>query len=683
MKHIQPFYYLVGLACMFILAGLVLFSQQMWTRAETSDQTIDPQTQNQADILYDFWFTATDIMDLSVDHDLSGIFFGTSQKTVTLLDRDRKLLWDKTFSTVPGQAKISSCGNYVVVGTDGGRLYFASTDQEYWWEDEGDPVELIAVSPTASWVAVARSQPETGLYQLELFNQDGQLKWTMETGPIRNIYLSSEYLEQANVFFTYEGDDGQNVVAAVNLDGNKIWSYQDQRLAAISRHGSRLAAVRGDRLIVYDSLGYPLWSTALPFEVINVMFNPQNYNRLLVYGNREGAGENLYYFDLADDLLWMKRIADGSLFAFTADGQYILTSSWRHYREDFTQMTLLDRDGNERNSWEVAMRVERLAVSGHPHLVVVCGEDGYIDLINIKPLVAEDENNTIPVAPLYSPVSTTQRADELRITLYFIDEHANLVPVTRSISPTENVLQAALDELILGPARGSALYRTIPDKDLAIEAFFEAGEGRLRLDLPPELAELKGSAQSIAALDSLLLTVSSIAGVREIRITVDNELIEVFGDGLALEQPLEPFRPKVPVFVPVASGNRYYLLIEEALQRGTQTADLEILVEQVVRRCRYLPFIPNDLTLLSLDIRPEHVRIDMSSSLRDVFPEAVSEQSRLQAALILDAIFMTVFANSRSQRVEIVVEGESWTPPAGYPSLSRFFRTPYFVNPEP
>jgi len=43
---------------------------------------------------------------------------------------------------------------------------------------------------------------------------------------------------------------------------------------------------------------------------------------------------------------------------------------------------------------------------------------------------------------------------------------------------------------------------------------------------------------------------------------------------------------------------------------------------------------------------------------------------------------MTVFENSPSQRVEILVNGESWSPPAGYPSTSRFLRQPYFVNPE-
>ena len=663
------------------MAGLVLFSMRLFPAAESNTLSIDPLAEGQGDTIYDLWFSRAEVYDLSVDHGLNRILLSTDNNAVTLLDQGRKLLWDKVFTTAPQQAKISSCGNYAVIGTAGGRVFFTTINQELWWDHEGSPVDLIAVSPNASWIAVARSKPDQDLYHLDFFNKEGALKWSIETGPIKNLYLTSEYLEQANIYYTsYE--NGQPVVTAVNLEGDELWSNEGQTLAAVSKHGSRLAVLEDSRIIVYDSLGYALWTTTLPFEANAVVFNPQNYNRVLIYGSREGSGENFYYFDLAEDLLWMKRVADGSLFSFTADGQYIVTSSWRHYKEDFTQMFLIDREGVELNSWEVAMRVERLNISGHPYLAVVCGEDGYIDLIDLRSLFNEENGNGIREAQLYNPVTTGMRPDETRITLYFADENTNMVPVTRTLSLTDNPLRAALEELIRGPARGSSLYRTIPDKDFSVEIEFNPEDGSLVIDLSPDLANLGGFVQSKAAFDSLMMTVSAFNEVKEIYLKVEDELIETFGEGILLEQPLTPHRWENPVYIPIMSGNRFYLLVREGAEDTTEGASLQSLVGETLLATRALPFVPADLELIEVNKTPEQVQINLNSSLRAIFPEDPTEKERMQAALVLDALFMTVFGNSRSQRVEILLDGQPWSSPIGYPSTSRFFRQPYFINPE-
>jgi len=680
LKKIQPFYYIIGLAAVFMLAGIYLFIMQSMPAPETTGVTVEPHDPDQGGALYDFWFSSAEIYDLSVDHNMTGILFSTDENKISLLDQERRLRWDRSFSTAPKQAKISSCGNFVVAGTEGGLIYFSSTDREHSWENEGLPVNLVALAPNANWIAAARTDEDEGKNYIEFFSRYGEKKWSLESGPVKNLYLSSEYLEQANILFTMMQDE-KPVFTAVNLDGEELWAYEGKHLAAVSRHGSRVAAVEGDSLTVYDSQGQALWENELPFEPKTVIFNPQNYNRLLVYGNQEGADENLYYYDLTDDLLWQKRVADGSLFSFTADGQYLVCSSWRHYREDYTQMKILDRQGLEVNSWEVAMRVEKLVKSGHPHLVVVGGEDGYIDLIDLEPLLAETENDMI-VVPIYNPVSTEQRTEEKKVTLFFIDENSNLVPVTRSVNAAEDPIQAALEELIRGPARGSALYRTIPEKDVTINVDFSKEEGRLRLDLSPELAELSGAAQSRTALDSLLLTVSAFSEVEEIILTVGEEPLEIFGEELALEQPLSPYRWDKPIYVPVMSGNRYYLKVREATLENDEEADLQHLVEQALLACRSLPFVPSNLDLIELRISREQIQINLSDSFKQIFPDQAGEQEILQSKLVLDVLFMTVFENSRVQRVEILVDGEEWLPPANYPSLSRFRHRPYFINPE-
>ncbi len=679
MKRIQPYYYIVTLAGLFLLAGLVLFSLQLFPSAESNGITVDPQTNGQGEALYDLWFTSVGIYELTVDHALSAILFSADNNTVNLLDRERKLLWEKVFATAPIQAKISSDGSYAVIGTAGGRLYFTTADQQISWDDEGDPIDLLALSPSASWIVAARTNTSQELHHLDFFNQSGQLNWSIETGPIQNLYLSSEYLEQAHVYYTEMINETQ-VIKAVNVEGYEMWSREDQNLVAVSRHGSRLAAVQGSRLIVYDSLGYALWSTALPFEAKKVMFNPQNYNRILVYGSSEGAGENLFYFDLAEDLLWMKRIADGSLFSFTADGQHIVTSSWRHFKEDHTQMILLDRDGSEINTWEVAMKVEHLAVTGHPHLIVVGGEDGFIDLIDLQPLITSNSDGVFE-APIYSPVSTGLKADQTRITLYFSDENGNLIPVSRLISLTDNPLSASLEELVRGPARGSSLYRTIPDKDVSIDVDFDNMEGRLYLNLSPDLVNFNGIIQSETALDSLVMTASQFKAVEEIYLTIDRVPLSSFGN-LDLVMPLTPHRFENPVYVPVRSGNRYYIVVREGSSADNGEETLRYLLGQALRASRALQLIPADAELLSVRVTSEQVQINFSSAFTEVFSDESGETARLKATLLLDAIFLTAFENSRRLRAEILVDGAAWSPPDGYPSLNRFYRQPYFLNPE-
>ncbi len=681
MKQIQPYYYIVVLACIFVLGGLIHFSIQLFLAAESTDITIDPQTDRHGEDLYDFWFSSAEIYDLSVDHALNRILFSADNNVVSLINRERRLNWEKVFATAPKQAKISSCGNYAVIGTEGGRLYFTSTDLEFQWDDDGNAVDLVALSPNANWIAVARSQLEHESYHLDFFNRFGDLKWSIETGPIKNLYLTSEYLEQVNIYYT-SLEDGEPVVTAVNLEGKELWSYEDQTLAAVSKYGSRLATVKGNRVSIYDSLGYSMWSENLPFEANTVRFNPQNYNRALVYGSREGSDENLFYFDLADGLLWMKRIADGSLFSFTADGQYIVTSSWRHYKEDYTQMMLVDRDGLELNSWEIAMRVEHLVFAGHPYLAAICSEDGYIDLIDLNPLLKEENgNNNGREAQIYYPVTTGIRAEETNLTLYFVDENNKMIPVTRSISYTEDVLNEALKELVRGPARDSSLFRTVPNKDIFIEAEHNAEEDTLIVDLSPELAELGGLTQSKTAFDSLLMTISKNADVDQIYLAMDGEYIGTFGEELELNQPLKPVKWSMPVYVPVMSGGRYYLFVEEGAVED-EYSDLQNLVKRSLHGCRSLPFVPTNIDLLELNKTAEQVQLNLNSALRAIFPENPTEREQLQASLVLDALFMTVFENSRTQRAEILIDGEHWATPDGYPSASRFYRQPNFINPE-
>ena len=139
---------------------------------------------------------------------------------------------------------------------------------------------------------------------------------------------------------------------------------------------------------------------------------------------------------------------------------------------------------------------------------------------------------------------------------------------------------------------------------------------------------------------------------------------------------------KRQIFIPVRIGERYYIVPREARDLDIEQRDLDGLLQAVTMQCRTFYFVPGDLTLIGAAEKDETVKINLNRSFRMLFPEDGGEEEQLQAAMILDALFLTAVENSDSHRIEIIVEGESWTPPQGYPSLSRVIYKPYHINPE-
>ncbi len=675
-QKIQPYYWLILLAVLFLAGGLILFLFRLFGSPLKSGTPVEPLVHSGENGMIDFWLAGADFIDLSADRNMTGILFSASNNKVSLLDRNKRLRWEKSFSSEPLQAKLSSCGGYLAIGTEGGQLFYMSTDQQMWWEIDGDtPINHIAISPNGKLVAVSRGNPEEEEHLLELYDQEGNLQWKVATGPLLQLFLSGEYIDHARIFYCSWLDDETPVTTALTLDGETAWEREGDNLAAISRSGNRLAVVREDRIVICNYLGEPLWERTLPFTLNTALFNPQNQG-ILLYGKVDNNAKNLYYYSAEGVLLWEERVPDGSLLAFTADGRHLVTSSWRHYKEDFSEMILFNEEGAEVQRWDVAMRVEHLLVTGNRRYIVVGGEDGFIEIIDLDEQLVKGENRTSTACPIYSPYTTGPNL----VTLYFSDGDY-LVPVARQFSQTDSRIRAALEELIRGPARDSFLYRTFP-KDAVIEPRFNEETGQLYLELSPEVAAIAGSAQSIAALNSLRLTLSGFPEIKEIYLTSNGEPLQYFGDGLVLEQPLLQYRWKDPLFVPFRSGERYYLIPREARDMEVEQRDLEGLLRAVLRSSRSFYFVPSDLSLLGVVEEAGVVKINLNDALLPLFPEAGGEEEQLHAALLLDALFLTALENSRATRIEILVEGESWTPPEGYPSFSRSFFEPYFLNPE-
>ncbi len=103
------------------------------------------------------------------------------------------------------------------------------------------------------------------------------------------------------------------------------------------------------------------------------------------------------------------------------------------------------------------------------------------------------------------------------------------VPITRIISGTDNLPQAALEELLRGPRPGLPLYSAIPTetmlKDLTV------GGGIASVNFSSELLNFKGGA--VAAehiLGQLVLTLTELPEIKEVQAFVDGEPTTLTGE---------------------------------------------------------------------------------------------------------------------------------------------------------
>lgn len=681
MKKTEPYYFLIALAAFLVVIGITLSCTRSLSLLK-GGEPIEPPAEGKTGDLFELWFTPASLFDLDIDYNVTGIIFGTDAKKVSLLDRERKLRWEKSFSTNPLQTKISACGDHLAVGTEGGDLFFMTVNSQFWWQEElGAPVNQVVLSDNAKWILVGKGEPASPVHELELFNRDGKKEWSVSTAPLQKIWLAGEQPEQGRIFYTCLREE-KIVTAAAALTGEVLWEIEKAALMAVSRTENRLALVEEGGLMVCDERGELLWEKKLPeaFKPSAVLFNPRN-DDLLVYGSDNRVDENLYCFNAEGTLIWQKKIAEGAQLSYTPDGTTIITCSWRQYKEDLSQVVLYDQGGAELSHWELGMRVEQLLVGGNRRYIVMAGEDGYIDVVDLEKTPGQDKEANSQAAPFYSPVNTELKPDQSAITLYFYGDGA-LVPVTRMISRTKSPLRAVIEELIRGPSRESSLCRMIP-KEADIEVVFKSESGQLFLELSPEAPGIADAIQTPGVLDSLRYTVGCFTEVSEIFLNIEGEPVELFEDGVLLKQPLTPYRWENPLFIPVHIEEHYYLVPREACALGlAEDCNLEGILQALVKLCRSLYFVPGNLQLKGAAVSGDKVTINLNNSWRMLFTENGSTEDRLHAAMIMDALCLTAVENSVGRRVEIQVEGEHWSPPEDYPLLDRSIYQSYYINPE-
>lgn len=328
-----------------------------------------------------------EVFDISMDYGGNSVLFGSNTKKVTFIDSAGRLKWEETFETNPLQTKVSSCGNFVGIGTYGGRIVFMRANQDIIWERRVErPVTRLLLSPSGRWL-VAGSGGEAAESrviesQISFYDRESRKEWILDTGPLLDLRFAPD---KEKIFYTEISDTDENSyrTVALDLDGEEIWALPHSRLRAMSSDGELLTLQQSNGVVAgYTHTMDELWSHELDISSFNAYFNPRN-NNLLVYNSENGKTENLFYFDSEGKKLWDNLIAEKSLITFSSDGAKIVYITGREGEGSFGKLILLNEDGVATKEFEITVHVEKVIAAEDADIVFLASKEGSVYQIDL------------------------------------------------------------------------------------------------------------------------------------------------------------------------------------------------------------------------------------------------------------------------------------------------------------
>lgn len=319
------------------------------------------------------------IYDFSIDRTGDSILFGLNTGKATLLDREGRIKWEKTFENDPLQTKITSCGNYIGIGTSGGALFLMREDRNIIWEKElSNPIEHLSLSNTGNWL-VSGSGDEDGNYAINFFDLENNLEWEKKTGTLNKLFISTD---DKYIVYTEKIHDTCNTVA-LDLKGNELWTADNTQLKAIS---GELLAVQDDSgdLIVFDSKKDEKWRKKIGSDYFRAYFNFSG-DRLMIFDEDAVNKDNLYYFNFRGELLWQKRISYNACLAFSPDGRSIIYSLGRgaQNQEPFSKLTVANDNGEIKSEFDITVQVEKIITAEKTERVFLAADNGAVYRVDL------------------------------------------------------------------------------------------------------------------------------------------------------------------------------------------------------------------------------------------------------------------------------------------------------------
>ncbi|UNC90635.1 GerMN domain-containing protein [Candidatus Contubernalis alkaliaceticus] len=619
------------------------------------------------------------INDVNITSDGRRVLVSLRERAI-LLDGEGKLLWENNFDQYQVSTVFSCCGAVMASGDETGKVSIFIDNRLVVEKNIGFPVSKMDISDDGSRIMVMSngSQEEVG-NTVMLMDQQGRILWSEEIFGL----ISAEIESKGEKCLLQVVQDGIYKIILYGSQGELLWQKEGFQVAQLSDDGRYITALADKSIYLFSSDGEMLWNRDLDLPVTQIELS-QNNRYILAYNHFGGGSDNLFYLDIEGNLLWKQKIRDDSVVALSADGQRVVVTSWRHYSEDLTLVSVFDVRGRLRREIEAGSRAVKIALSDDGGFLVLGCDDGNIYVLNLnRETVGEYVANEKEEVVYYTSADRRESLEEngTRINLFFYDENALVfIPVTRDVKKANNLLRTALEELVKGPKERSYLMRTLPK---GIDVGIDIDGGTVLVDLPQELEKITGSTRSMGIIQSILHTAFQFPTVHNIRFLVEGQESDFFGDPevyIGGEFSRSMVNKQTPLlYIPYRSGFRYYLVPWE-IQPSLDSINPAYFLSQ-----KYFQeagsFIPCNVEIIDAQINGDMITLDLSRNFLSLFESPEDPQLSARAQVVIDGLIITLTSNIKQNKVQFLVEGETITP-RGFGYLVEPQETPIYINPE-
>lgn len=626
----------------------------------------------------------SEINDLVASYDGQEVLVAPPDNRVYLLQQQGRVLWEATLGGEAFRLAPSPVDPSFALATREGEVIFYDAEHQVMAERNLERKILDFSLAEDGSVAAALTLPpgEEAVGEgalLHLVDNRGFLLWEIP------VYIDPKGPHDLHVSRQGEGvafigrHEEEPALMWHNLKGELLWEEVGLTRVAVSLTGDVVAAVKGPLLVVYDRNGNRKWAYDDNDVSLSDVLVSQNGQYVLAYSSYSTGQDNLFYFPARGDAdPWKARVPAQSKISLSASGEDVVISSWKHYLEEFTLVSVYNAQGEETNSLQIAGRGRRVSLSPDGSTLVLSSDDGTIFFLDLKDeALMETRHPTSP--PVYVPAVTG--SDQEYVSLYFYDDNARvLIPVSRKVPSGEAGLKRVLAELIKGPRLGSGLSRTLP-RD--VEVSVEIMKNTAYIDLPAALVSVGGSAQAQGLVNSLLYSSSHFPEVNWVQFQVEGGEGDIQSSYYDFSRPIPVRRPGMSpgrqvLYTPVLSDNRYYLTVTEVSLQARDRQDLaDSLLSKLLDDNR--TFFSRDMYVKSVLINGEKAQVDFAAD-PDELQKLLRDPDRSE--LLLDAVTLTLAENFALNKVEVLINGFRSQSEQSFPQLMRTIERPIFINPE-
>ncbi|HHW70732.1 MAG TPA: GerMN domain-containing protein [Clostridiales bacterium] len=266
---------------------------------------------------------------------------------------------------------------------------------------------------------------------------------------------------------------------------------------------------------------------------------------------------------------------------------------------------------------------------------------------------------------------------EIRETLlYYQDDNGYLVPVVRKIPWEEGIAKAALNMMkdtqeqqmdFMAMGLKPVLPATAKINGLSIQ------NGLAKLDLSKEVMKLDNAVEENNMVQGIVMTLCEFPAIERVQFLFDGEIIDSLKYGTDVSRPLEPQNLNlelgttdridggvVTVFYHNRTSSQYSYLVPITRIIAHDSPTLEKAIEELIKGPKPesgLDFdIPLGTKLLGVQIEDGIASINFSSEFKNLSSYSNNEE------IVIRAICMTAKQFPTVEKVNILVEGENYTP---------------------